>query len=199
MFDKLTERLQGVMESLRGRGRLTDENIADTLRQVRMALLEADVALPVVKTFIDAVRARSSGRSRQEPDAGPDLGQHHPRRTDRADGRGVRPLNLRAQPPVVILLAGLQGAGKTTTAGKLAKLLKENERKKVLLVSTDVYRPAAIQQLERLAAQLEVGFYPSDPSKPPSCWRAKRSPRRSARCSTWSSSIPPVACTSMKR
>ena len=166
MFDKLTERLQGVMESLRGRGRLTEENIGDTLRQVRMALLEADVALPVVKTFIDAVRAKVVG---QELDKSLTPGQTLIRIINdeliALMGAGVRPLNLRAQPPVVILLAGLQGAGKTTTAAKLGKWLKENERKRVLLASTDVYRPAAILQLERLAAQLDIGFYPSDPKK----------------------------------
>ncbi|MDY0067355.1 MAG: signal recognition particle protein [Steroidobacteraceae bacterium] len=167
MFDKLTERLQSVVENLRGRGRLTDENINDTLRQVRMALLEADVALPVVKTFTDAVRSKVIGR---EIDKSLTPGQTLIRvihdELIALMGEGVRPLNLRAQPPVVVLLAGLQGAGKTTSAAKLAKWLKEHERKKVLLASTDVYRPAAILQLERLAAQLDVGFYPSDPSKP---------------------------------
>lgn len=168
MFDKLTERLQGVVESLRGRGRLTDENIGDTLRQVRMALLEADVALPVVKTFIESVRGKVVG---QELDKSLTPGQTLVRiihdELIALMGAGVRPLNLRAQPPVVILLAGLQGAGKTTSAAKLAKWLKDNERKKVLLASTDVYRPAAILQLERLATQLGVGFWPSDPSKAP--------------------------------
>ena len=168
MFDKLTDRLQGVVESLRGRGRLTDENISDTLRQVRMALLEADVALPVVKTFIEAIRAKVVG---QEFDKSLTPGQTLIRiihdELIALMGAGLRPLNLRAQPPVVVLLAGLQGAGKTTSAAKLAKWLKEHERKKVLLASTDVYRPAAILQLERLAGQLGVGFHPSDPSKPP--------------------------------
>ena len=167
MFDKLTERLQGVIEGLRGRGRLTEDNINDTLRQVRMALLEADVALPVVKGFIDAIRGKVVG---MEFDKSLTPGQTLVRiihdELIALMGAGVRPLNLRAQPPVVILLAGLQGAGKTTSAGKLAKWLVDNERKKVLLASTDVYRPAAILQLERLATQLEVGFYPSDPKKP---------------------------------
>jgi signal recognition particle subunit SRP54 len=166
MFDKLTERLQSTMDGLRGRGRLTDENINDTLRQVRMALLEADVALPVVKTFIDAIRAKVVG---QEIERSLTPGQALVRiihdELIALMGAGVRPLNLRAQPPVVILLAGLQGAGKTTSAAKLAKWLKESERKKVLLASTDVYRPAAILQLERLATQLDVGFYPSDPKQ----------------------------------
>jgi signal recognition particle subunit SRP54 len=168
MFDKLTERLQGVVESLRGRGRLTEENINDTLRQVRMALLEADVALPVVKSFVDSIRGKVVGL---EIDKSLTPGQMLVKiihdELIALMGAGVRPLNLRAQPPVVILLAGLQGAGKTTSAGKLAKWLKENERKKVLLASTDVYRPAAILQLERLAQQLDVGFYPSDPKKQP--------------------------------
>jgi signal recognition particle subunit SRP54 len=167
MFDKLTERLQGVMESLRGRGRLTDENISDTLRQVRMALLEADVALPVVKTFIESIRGKVVGMEIEKSlTPGQSLVRVIHEELIALMGAGVRPINLRAQPPVVILLAGLQGAGKTTSAGKLAKWLKENEKKKVLLASTDVYRPAAILQLERLAAQLDVAFYPADPKKP---------------------------------
>ncbi len=167
MFDKLTERLQGVIENLRGRGRLTEENIADTLRQVRMALLEADVALSVVKTFVDAVRAKVPGMEiSRSLTPGQALVKIIHDELIALMSAGVRPLNLRAQPPVVILLAGLQGAGKTTSAGKLAKWLKDNERKKVLLASTDVYRPAAILQLERLAQQLDIGFYPSDPKKP---------------------------------
>jgi signal recognition particle subunit SRP54 len=167
MFDKLTERLQGVMESLRGRARLTDENINDTLRQVRMALLEADVALPVVKGFVEAIRGKVVGQDIEKSlTPGQMLIKIIHDELIALMGAGVRPLNLRAQPPVVILLAGLQGAGKTTSAAKLAKWLKENERKRVLLASTDVYRPAAILQLERLAAQLDVGFFPSDPSKP---------------------------------
>jgi signal recognition particle subunit SRP54 len=168
VFDKLSERLQGVMESLRGRGRLTEENIADTLRQVRMALLEADVALPVVKTFIEAIKARVVGQEISKSlTPGQALVKTIHDELIVILGEGSRPLNLRAQPPVSILLAGLQGAGKTTTAAKLAKWLRDNERKKVLLASTDVYRPAAILQLERLAAQLEIGFFPSDPKKSP--------------------------------
>jgi len=167
MFDKLTERLQGVIESLRGRGRLTEDNINDTLRQVRMALLEADVALPVVKSFVDSIRAKVPGiEISRSLTPGQALVKIIHDELIALMGEGVRPLNLRAQPPVVILLAGLQGAGKTTSAGKLAKWLTEREKKKVLLASTDVYRPAAILQLERLAQQLEVGFYPSDPKKP---------------------------------
>jgi signal recognition particle subunit SRP54 len=166
MFDKLTERLQSVMDNLRGRGRLTDDNVNETMRTVRMALLEADVALPVVKTFIDAVRAKAIGQEvAKSLTPGQMLVSIIHNELIALMGAGVRPLNLRAQPPVVILLAGLQGAGKTTTAAKLAKWLKEHERKRVLLASTDVYRPAAILQLERLAGQLDVGFFPSDPQK----------------------------------
>jgi signal recognition particle subunit SRP54 len=168
VFDKLSERLQGVLEGLRGRGRLTEDNISDTLRQVRMALLEADVALPVVKTFVEAIKAKVVGLEiGKSLTPGQTLIKAIHDELVHLLGEGQRPLNLRAQPPVVILLAGLQGAGKTTTAAKLAKWLKENERKKVLLASTDVYRPAAILQLERLAGQLEIGFFPSDPQKAP--------------------------------
>lgn len=168
MFDKLSERLQSVVEGLRGRGRLTEENISDTLRQVRMALLEADVALPVVKTLIDAIKQKAIGLEiGKSLTPGQTLIKTIHDELVGLLGEGQRPLNLRAQPPVVILLAGLQGAGKTTTAAKLGKWLKENERKKVLLASTDVYRPAAILQLERLATQLEIGFFPSDAKKPP--------------------------------
>ena len=126
MFDKLTARLQGVIESLRGRGRLTEENIADTLRQVRMALLEADVALPVVKTFIERVRRKVVGQEiHKSLTPGQALIKIIHDELVRVMGEGVRPLNLRAQPPAVILLAGLQGAGKTTTAAKLAQWLQD--------------------------------------------------------------------------
>jgi signal recognition particle subunit SRP54 len=168
MFDKLSSRLAAVVEGLRGRGRLTEENIAETLRQVRMALLEADVALPVVKEFIDAVKARAVGLEiHKSLTPGQALVRVIHEELVRVMGEGVRPLNLRAQPPVVMLLAGLQGAGKTTTAAKIAKWLKERDRKRVLLVSTDVYRPAAMLQLERLGQQLGIDVVPSDPSTPP--------------------------------
>jgi len=168
VFDKLSERLQSVVESLRGRGRLTEDNISDTLRQVRMALLEADVALPVVKTLIEAIKAKALGLEiGKSLTPGQTLIKAIHDELVIVLGEGQRALNMRAQPPVVFLLAGLQGAGKTTTAAKLAKWLKENERKKILLASTDVYRPAAILQLQRLAEQLEIGFYPSDARKAP--------------------------------
>jgi signal recognition particle subunit SRP54 len=168
MFDKLSSRLGAVVEGLRGRGRITEENVAETLRQVRMALLEADVALPVVKEFIDAVKARAVGLEiHRSLTPGQALVRVIHEELVRVMGEGVRPLNLRAQPPVVMLLAGLQGAGKTTTAAKIAKWLKERDRKRVLLVSTDVYRPAAMLQLERLGQQLGIDVAPSDPSTPP--------------------------------
>ena len=168
MFDKLSARLAAVVEGLRGRGRLTEENVGDTLRQVRMALLEADVALPVVREFIEAVRARAIGLEvHRSLTPGQALVRVIHEELVRVMGEGVRPLNLRVQPPAVILLAGLQGAGKTTTAAKIALWLRERDRKRVLLVSTDVYRPAAMLQLERLGEQLGLDVAPADPAQPP--------------------------------
>ena len=167
MFDNLTERLGRVVKQLRGEARLTDSNIQDALREVRLALLEADVALPVVKDFIAAVREKAVG----EDVAGsltPGqalIGIVH-RELAALMGGAATPLDFATQPPAVILLAGLQGAGKTTTAAKLARLLRET-KKKVLLVSADVYRPAAIDQLRTLAAQVGVDFYPSTPDQQP--------------------------------
>ena len=159
MFDKLTERLGAAVEALRGRGRLTEENIAETLRQVRMALIEADVAVPVVKALVEAVKARALGAEVQKSLT---PGQVFIKilhdelvAVMTAPGEG---LSLRAEPPVVVLLAGLQGAGKTTTAAKLGRLLMTEQKKRVLLASTDIYRPAAITQLERLAEQIGAGF-----------------------------------------
>jgi len=168
MFDKLSARLAAVVEGLRGRGRLTEENVAETLRQVRMALLEADVALPVVKEFVDAVRSRAIGLEvHRSLTPGQALIRVIHEELVRVMGEGVRPLNLRVQPPAVILLAGLQGAGKTTTAAKIALWLRERDRKRVLLVSTDVHRPAAMLQLERLGEQLGIGVAAASPSEPP--------------------------------
>ena len=168
MFDKLSTRLSAVVEGLRGRGRLTEENVGDTLRQVRMALLEADVALPVVKEFIDAVKARAVGLEiHKSLTPGQALVRVIHEELVRVMGEGVRPLNLRTQPPAIILLAGLQGAGKTTTAAKIALWLRERDRKRVLLVSTDVRRPAAMLQLERLGAQLGIDVAASSPSETP--------------------------------
>jgi signal recognition particle subunit SRP54 len=157
MFNKLTERLSRSIDALRGKGRITEENVAETLREVRMALLEADVAVAVVKRFTDAVRARALGA---EVAASLTPGQTFVsiihRELVALLGERSNGLALNASPPVVVLLAGLQGAGKTTTAGKLARHLHESQRKKVLLVSTDVRRPAAILQLARLAEQIGV-------------------------------------------
>ena len=166
VFDKLSARLASVVEGLRGRGRLTEENISDTLRQVRMALLEADVALPVVKTFIDGVKAQVVGQEiHKSLTPGQALIKVIHDELVRVMGEGVRPLNLRAQPPAIVLLAGLQGAGKTTTAAKIALWLKTREKKRVLLVSTDVRRPAALLQLERLGQQLDVDVAPAEPAR----------------------------------
>ncbi len=162
MFDMLSDRLAKAVDALRGRGRLTDENVADTLRQVRMALLEADVAVGVVKAFTEAARARAIGAevSRSLTPGQAFVRIIHEELT-RVMGEPGRGLNLRAEPPVVVLLAGLQGAGKTTTAAKLARHLITQHRRKPLLASTDVYRPAAMTQLERLATQVEAEYFPA--------------------------------------
>lgn len=160
MFDRLTERLSQAANALRGRGRLTEDNIAETLRDVRMALLEADVALPVVKRFIDTVKVKALGTEvigSLTPGQAL-VGVIHDELIALMGGQR-KELDLRVQPPAVILLAGLQGAGKTTTAGKLARQLIE-ARKRVLLVSTDIRRPAAVLQLQRLAAQVSADFFP---------------------------------------
>ena len=168
MFENLTGRLQTTLKRLRGEARLTEANIADALREVRMALLEADVALPVVKTFIDEVRAKAVG---QEVLGSLTPGQAVVRVVYDAlvalMGAQNERLNLAARPPAVVLMAGLQGSGKTTSTAKLARFLREREKKSVLLVSADVYRPAAIEQLERLAAQVGVQFFPSRPDQQP--------------------------------
>jgi signal recognition particle subunit SRP54 len=167
MLDNLTQRLGRVMKQLRGEARLTDANIQDALREVRLALLEADVALPVVKDFIAAVREKALGADvigSLTPGQAL-VGVVH-RELAALMGTAAAPLDLATQPPAVILLAGLQGAGKTTTAAKLARLL-HGTKKKVLVVSADVYRPAAIEQLKTLAAQVEVDFFPSAPGEAP--------------------------------
>jgi signal recognition particle subunit SRP54 len=168
MLDNLTQRLTGVIKNLRGQARLSEDNIQEALREVRMALLEADVALPVVKEFATQVKQAALG---QEVIGNLNPGQAligvvH-RELTRLMGEHNDALNLTTVPPAVILMAGLQGAGKTTTSGKLAKLLKEQNKKKVLVVSCDVYRPAAIEQLRTLAQQLNIDFFPSDISQKP--------------------------------
>jgi len=168
MLDNLTTRLARVMKTLKGEARLTESNIADALREVRMALLEADVALPVVKDFIAAVKEKAVG---QEVIGSLNPGQAligvvHGELT-KIMGDAHEGINFNTQPPAIVLMAGLQGAGKTTTVGKLGKFLKENHKKKVLVVSCDVYRPAAIEQLKSVAGQAGVDFFPSSTGEKP--------------------------------
>ena len=169
MFENLTERLSVTLRNISGRGRLTDDNIKDTLREVRMALLEADVALPVVKEFVNRVKERAVG---QEVSKSLSPGQAFIKIVHgeliSVMGEANQDLDLATQPPAILLMAGLQGAGKTTSVAKLAKLLTERQKKKVLVVSADVYRPAAIKQLETLANDIGVEFFPSDTSQTPS-------------------------------
>jgi signal recognition particle subunit SRP54 len=168
MFDNLSNRLSGVIRNLRGQARLTEENIQDAMREVRMALLEADVALPVVKIFIEHVKQRAMGKD-VLASLTPGQAVIHVVYEELAKlmGEHNAALNLATQPPAVILMAGLQGSGKTTSSGKLAKLLKEQLKKRVLLVSCDVYRPAAIEQLKTLAQQLDADFFPSTGEQKP--------------------------------
>jgi signal recognition particle subunit SRP54 len=168
MFENLSQRLSRTVQNLRGKGRITEENVTETLREVRMSLLEADVALPVVKTFIESVRQKALG---VEVTTSLTPGQVfvsilHRELVELLGGARAG-FELRAQPPYVVLLAGLQGAGKTTTAAKLARWLIESRKKRVLLVSTDVRRPAAILQLQRLAAQVGADFHEADAADPP--------------------------------
>ena len=167
MLENLTGRLQSVIKTLRGQARLTEENIADAMREVRMALLEADVALPVVKEFIAQVKERAQGREVIESlTPGQAVIQVVHEELTKLMGEQNVGLNLAAVPPAVVLMAGLQGSGKTTTSAKLAKLLKE-QKKKVLLASADVYRPAAIEQLKTLANNLEIDCFDSNASQKP--------------------------------
>ena len=168
MLDNLTSRLSGVMKNLRGNARLTEANIQDAMREVRMALLEADVALPVVRTFIAQVKERALGQDVVGSlTPGQALVGVVNEELTKLMGDKNDALNLAAVPPAIVLMAGLQGAGKTTTVGKLAKLLKETQKKKVLVVSADVYRPAAIEQLKLLAEQVGVEWFPSSGEQNP--------------------------------
>ena len=168
MFDNLTDRLSRTIKGLRGQGRLSEDNIKDALRDVRMALLEADVALPVVKDFIERVRERASG---QEVVKSLSPGQVLVKVVNdelvRTMGEANDGLNLSVQPPAVILMAGLQGSGKTTSTAKLARMLREREKKSVLVASCDIYRPAAIDQLQTLAREVGVEFFPSRTDQDP--------------------------------
>ncbi|HEX5539254.1 MAG TPA: signal recognition particle protein [Methylophilaceae bacterium] len=167
MFENLSGRLQHVVKSLRGQARLTEDNIAEAMREVRMALLEADVALPVVKDFIAQVKARAQGREvLQSLTPGQAVIQVVHEELVALMGKQNAALNLAVTPPAVILMAGLQGSGKTTTSAKLARLLKE-QKKKVLLVSADVYRPAAIEQLRTLAKNIGVDSFDSNAGQQP--------------------------------
>ena len=168
MFENLSDRLSLSLKKITGKASLTEENIQETLREVRMALLEADVALPVVKTFVEGVKQRALGLAvSQSLNPGQQFLKIVQAELEHVMGDSNEELNLAAQPPAVVLMAGLQGAGKTTSVAKLAKFLKERQKKKVMVVSADVYRPAAIKQLETLASEVGVEFFPSDISQKP--------------------------------
>jgi signal recognition particle subunit SRP54 len=168
MFENLTERLTRTFKNLSGQGRLTEENMQQALREVRLALLEADVALPVVKEFIEHVKQKALGQevmTSLNPEQALVKIVNDELIHTLGDTRSE--LNFKTQPPAIFLMAGLQGSGKTTSAAKLARYLKETEKKKVMLVSVDVYRPAAIQQLNLLATELDVAFFSAEPTEQP--------------------------------
>ncbi len=168
MFESLSDRLSHSLRTVSGKARLNEENIQDTMREVRMALLEADVAMPVVKDFVDAVKERALGEDvMQSLSPGQAFLKIVQSELEATMGSANEGLNLATTPPAVIMMAGLQGAGKTTTVAKLARLLKERDKKKVTVVSADVYRPAAIRQLEVLAEEVGVDFFPSDIGQKP--------------------------------
>ena len=168
MLDNLTNRFSKVFKNIRGQAKLTEDNIKEALREVRLALLEADVALPVVKEFVNNVKEKALGQE-VAGSLTPDqafIGVVNQALIELM-GKENSSLDLAAVPPAVVLMAGLQGAGKTTTVGKLARLLKNEQKKKVLVVSADVYRPAAIEQLRLLAEQVGIDFFPSDSNQNP--------------------------------
>lgn len=168
MFKNLSDRLTQTFNSITGRGRLTEDNIQDSIRQIRIALLEADVALPVIKQFIEDIKEKALGQEvLKSLNPGQTLIRIVRDELIKIMGETNETLNLQAQPPAVILMAGLQGSGKTTTAAKLANLLKTRDNKQVMLVSVDVYRPAAIEQLETLAKSIDVAFFPSNAQQNP--------------------------------
>ena len=168
MFENLSDRLSHTLRQVSGRGRLTEDNVKETLREVRMALLEADVALPVVKDFVARVKERAIGQDiLQSLSPGQIFVKIVNDELVSVMGESNDELNLAAKPPVVILMAGLQGAGKTTTVAKLSKWLSERKKKSVMVASADVYRPAAIKQLETLAGEVGARFFPSSPDLDP--------------------------------
>jgi len=168
MFDSLSERLGSTLQKLRGQGRITEDNVKETLRDVRMALLEADVALPVVREFVERVKEGAMGQDvLRSLTPGQALVKIVNDELVSVMGEASESLNLNAQPPAVILMAGLQGAGKTTSVAKLARWLKEREKKSVLVASADVYRPAAIEQLKTLANEVDAHFFPSQSDQNP--------------------------------
>ncbi|MDX1345010.1 MAG: signal recognition particle receptor subunit alpha, partial [Sedimenticolaceae bacterium] len=168
MFKNLSDRLGQTLDRIRGQGRLTEDNIKETLREIRMALLEADVALPVVRDFIDSIRDKATGENvLKSLTPGQMLVKIVNDELVHVMGDANERLDLSTQPPAVVLMAGLQGSGKTTSVGKLSRYLKEREKKKVMVVSCDVYRPAAIDQLRTLAGEVDVAFFPSSPDQKP--------------------------------
>lgn len=168
MFENLSDRLSSSLRNVTGKARLTEDNIQETLREVRMALLEADVALPVVKQFVESIKLRAVGQDvAKSLSPGQEFLKIVQGELEAVMGSANEALNLTTAPPAVILVAGLQGAGKTTSVAKLARLLKERDKKSVTVVSADVYRPAAIKQLETLANEVGVDFFPSDSSQKP--------------------------------
>jgi signal recognition particle subunit SRP54 len=168
MFENLTERLARTFKNISGQGRLTEDNIQQALREIRMSLLEADVALPVIKDFLNQVKEKALG---EEVALSLKADQAFVKLVNdeliSVMGGARAELDFKMQPPAVMLMAGLQGSGKTTTTAKLARYLRDIEKKKVMVVSVDVYRPAAIQQLNLLATELDIAFYPSDPADKP--------------------------------
>jgi signal recognition particle subunit SRP54 len=168
MFENLQERFGRVLDNVRGRGRLTEENIRDSMREVRMALLEADVALPVVRQFVDQVREKALGEAVMKSlTPGQVLVKIVNDELVALMGASNERLDLSAQPPAVVLMAGLQGSGKTTSVAKLARWLKERQKKSVMVVSCDVYRPAAIDQLRTVAGEVGAAFFPSSGDQDP--------------------------------
>lgn len=168
MFDDLSDRFGQVLKNLKGQGRLTDNNIKDTMSEVRKALLEADVALPVVQSFVETIRERAVGEEvLKSLTPGQVLIKIVHQELITIMGSACEDLNLAAAPPACVLVAGLQGSGKTTSIAKLARMLRERNKKKVLVVSCDVYRPAAIEQLQTLASEVDVTFFPSQTSQDP--------------------------------